>query len=94
MNNFELILGPPGTGKTTTLLNIVDDYLKKKTPPDRIGFVSFTKKAVGEAVTRATTRFNLSKRQLSYFRTLHSLAFYQLGLRTSEVMQWSHYKDL
>ena len=23
-----IVLGPPGTGKTTTLLNKVDDYLK------------------------------------------------------------------
>ena len=26
-----IVLGPPGTGKTTTLLNKVDDYLKKQT---------------------------------------------------------------
>ena len=26
-----IVLGPPGTGKTTTLLNKVDDYLNKQT---------------------------------------------------------------
>ena len=32
-----IVLGPPGTGKTTTLLNEVDMYLKQ-TDPDKIGF--------------------------------------------------------
>ena len=39
-----IVLGPPGTGKTTTLLNKVDDYLKQ-TDPDKIGYfasVSYT----------------------------------------------------
>ena len=32
-----IVLGPPGTGKTTTLLNKVDDYLKE-TDPDKVGY--------------------------------------------------------
>ena len=27
-----IVLGPPGTGKTTTLLNLLEDYLKKTDP--------------------------------------------------------------
>ena len=27
-----IVLGPPGTGKTTTLLNKVDSYLKRNRP--------------------------------------------------------------
>jgi len=38
-----IVLGPPGTGKTTTLLNKVDDYLKN-TDPDKVGYFAFTQK--------------------------------------------------
>ena len=39
-----IVLGPPGTGKTTTLLNKVDDYLKE-TDPDKVGYFAFTQKS-------------------------------------------------
>jgi superfamily I DNA/RNA helicase len=67
-----IVLGPPGTGKTTTLLNKVDDYLKK-TDPDKIGYFAFTQKAAHEARDRAIKKFNLTEDDLPYFRTLHSL---------------------
>ena len=41
----KIILGPPGTGKTHNLLNLVEEELAKGTPPDRIAFLAFTKKA-------------------------------------------------
>ena len=47
-----IVLGPPGTGKTTTLLNKVDDYLKN-TDPDKVGYFAFTQKAAYEARDRA-----------------------------------------
>ena len=53
-----IVLGPPGTGKTTTLLNLLEDYLKK-TDPYRIGYFAFTQKAANEARDRAMERFNL-----------------------------------
>ena len=72
-----IVLGPPGTGKTTTLLNEVEKYLKE-TDPNRIGYFSFTQKAAYEARDRAMAKFNYSEDDLPYFRTLHSLAFRQL----------------
>ena len=88
-----IVLGPPGTGKTTTLLNKVDDYLKE-TDPDRIGYFAFTQKAAYHARDEAIKKFNLTEDDLPYFRTLHSLAFRKLGLKKDQVMQSRHYKDL
>ena len=88
-----IVLGPPGTGKTTTLLDEVDKYLKQ-TDPNRIGFFSFTQKAAYEARDRAMDKFNFTEDDLPYFRTLHSLAFRRLGIKKENVMQRRHYEDL
>ena len=88
-----IVLGPPGTGKTTTLLNKVDDYLKQ-TDPDKVGYFAFTQKAAYEARDRAVKKFNLTEDDLPYFRTLHSLAFRKLGIKKENVMQRRHYMDL
>lgn len=85
----EIVLGPPGTGKTTRLLQMVEDELGRGTPPDRIAYVSFTRRAADEARTRAMKKFNLQSRQLPWFRTLHSLCFAALGLSSSEVLEGS-----
>ena len=88
-----VVLGPPGTGKTDTLLKEVDKYLKT-TDPNRIGYFSFTQKAAYEARERAIDKFNLTEDDLPYFRTLHSLAFRRLGIKKENVMQRRHYADL
>ena len=83
----DIILGPPGTGKTTTLLNILDEELADGTSPRRIGYVSFTRKAADEAVSRACKRFNYVREEFPHFRTLHSLCFQTLGLRSGDVLE-------
>jgi DNA helicase-2/ATP-dependent DNA helicase PcrA len=85
-----IVLGPPGTGKTETLLREVEKYLKT-TDPNRIGYFSFTQKAANEGKSRAMDKFNLTEDDLPYFQTLHSLAFRRLGLRKENVMQREHY---
>ena len=89
------ILGPPGTGKTTRLLKYAKTFLKLGTPIDKIGYFAFTKKAAGEAKERMLDQNpHLSDKQLQNFRTLHSLAFWKLGMKKSEVMQDEHYEDI
>jgi superfamily I DNA/RNA helicase len=89
------ILGPPGTGKTTRLLHYARTFLKLGTPIDKIGYFAFTKKAAGEAKERMLDQNpNISEKQLKHFRTLHSLAFWKLGMKKSEVMQDEHYEDI
>ena len=80
-----LLLGPPGTGKTTRLLREMDQRLKQGTPPNRIAFVSFTRAAIKDAKDRACAEFNFTYDDLPLMRTLHALAFYLLGLRRSDV---------
>ena len=89
------IYGPPGTGKTTKLINYVKTFYKLGTPLDKIGYFAFTTKAANEAINRMLDYHSLlEKKDLKHFRTLHSLAFWKLGMKKSEVMQDEHYEDI
>ena len=50
---MQIVLGPPGTGKTTKL-NLVEQYMQSGVPPDRIGLLClYTRRAATEAIDRA-----------------------------------------
>ena len=89
------IYGPPGTGKTTRLIKYAKTFYKLGTPLDKIGYFAFTTKAANEAVNRMLDAYKyLQRKDLKHFRTLHSLAFWRLGMKKSEVMQDEHYEDI
>ena len=90
-NNFR----STGTGKTTTLLNLVDQFIQDGIRPKQIGYFSFTKKAATEAATRAADKFGLDiENDLAFFRTLHSYAFNQLGMTKEKMMGLKTTKSL
>ena len=89
----KLIIGSPGCGKTTKLLNIIDEELSSGTHHNRIAFVSFSVAAIEEAISRASSRFRIPRRELRYFKTLHSLAFLVQGLKKENAFEWPQRRE-
>lgn len=88
-----IYFGPPGTGKTTTLLQRLEEHLKDKVPPERIAFLTFTRRARQEAVERVERVLGVKAKDLPYFRTIHSMAFRALRLKDGDVMGKKQYDD-
>ena len=89
-SNWNIVFGPPGTGKTTFGMKFIEDQLEKGIDPSTIGYIAFTRKAANEAKERAQEKFNLTDEDLLYFRTIHSLCFMLLGMNPSGIMHKPH----
>ncbi len=86
------LLGPPGTGKTSTLLDYVETEMET-VPIDKIGYFSFTRKAANEARDRAIEKFNLDKKSFRWFSTLHSCGYHSIDQEGRTVMGKPHFKS-
>lgn len=76
-DNIRVVIGPPGTGKTTELMRLVEAELRAGVYPERICFVSHSRRAVHEARRRVESdlgHLELTDRDLRHFCTIHSLA--------------------
>lgn len=74
------LYGPPGTGKTTELLRRVKETRDSGVQAERIAFLSFTRAAASEALSR------LGLRRSDNVSTIHAMAFRGLRLRQSQVV--------
>lgn len=90
--NVTKIFGPPGTGKTTRLLAILEDELASGTDPRRIAYVTFSVAARLEAKTRVMKKFPLIPAEaLHYFKTIHGICYAEIGMHKNNVMQLEDY---
>lgn len=94
MTAWRLIVGPPGTGKTTELLRVLREEIARGVRPERIAFLSFTRAARLEALVRVTKELGLSEDDMPWCRTVHSAAYRLLKIAPSSIMmdeRWSEF---
>jgi superfamily I DNA/RNA helicase len=73
--NTIIYVASAGTGKTTTLTELLSDCLDKTTP-DKICFTTFTKAAATEAIGRCLDMYpKYTEKDFSAFSTLHALCY-------------------
>jgi DNA helicase-2/ATP-dependent DNA helicase PcrA len=89
------VFGPPGSGKTTYLLDAVEKELQQDVPSLDIGYFAFTRKAAHEARDRAIKKFPHLSADIDFpwFRTLHSLAYFCLGVESKDMLTPQDYAE-
>ena len=84
------LVGGAGTGKTTEILRLMEgSRTRYGGNPLAIGFSSLTRAARATAVSRASQAWGVEPEyleKLGWFRTCHSVAYRQLGVRRAEII--------
>lgn len=86
MSTIGKIVGPPGTGKTTRLLSLVEKACAKY-KPEHVGAVSFTNAAVEEIKNRAAMNLGYDKDLMQNMRTIHSLCWRLIGMKEDRLAE-------
>ena len=90
----EKIIGPPGTGKTTALIDRVKKELADGVEPQFIGFYSFSRMATKVALDRVLAAFpTYTRADFDHFRTIHSECFRLLHLNREAVVSNTHKRE-
>jgi len=69
------IFGPPGTGKTTTILKYLKAYLDYGFSPENLLLIGFARTTAAVLKERCQKEFGFKKEQIKAIRTIHSLCF-------------------
>lgn len=87
------IYGAPGTGKTTRMLDLLQQEIENDIPLERIAFITHTVAAKIEVITRIQSILKIvdEKTQLRYFRTIHGVCYVENELKRDNVMQSEDY---
>jgi superfamily I DNA/RNA helicase len=74
-----VVIGPPGTGKTTAMKRFTEQWFKRGIDSREIAYLAYTKAAANEAAERIIGGQEQGgdelAQQFPYFRTIHSLAY-------------------
>src|SRR5437868_4266596 len=84
--------GPPGTGKTTAMLALVNAHLEAGVLPSSLLVATFTRNARAEAFRRIREETGLIPADLPWVRTIHSTCFRLLELSKGQVMGRQDYE--
>ena len=85
MPKITMIYGGPGTGKTHALLEELAKRLER-IPAKEIAYVSYTRQGTYQGVDLAKDQYDLTEAECEYFKTLHSLAFHSLELKSDALI--------
>jgi DNA helicase-2/ATP-dependent DNA helicase PcrA len=88
------LFGGPGSGKTTALLDRVDEMLEEGVPVEDILVVSYTRAAAAEIRERLAERLDRTPKSLrSNVCTMHAKAYELLNLSRGDVVSEKHKKE-